>query len=442
MEVRRSVIDADYIDREQLDELQLIRLKALLDRAYRKSDFHRERFRTVGFEPGDLRSVADLAQLPVMTKEDIRENVDRIRVSDIPESSLTERFTGGSTGIPVRVLSDPNTAIELTAMFVRTTARWGVRPGDRIAHIWGLNRLNEHQNYAEQGWWQRYKTNFVLLDAFELTTDRMVGFTELLRGFKPALLIGYVSAVTAFARFLSENGGAGFSPAAIWLTSEPTHAPQARLIEDVFNAPVYDQYGSVEVFHCAAECDQRAGLHIDADYRVIEIADHGGVVKPLGQTGEVLVTDLLNTAFPLIRYRNEDVASMLETPCSCGRAMPVMSHVEGRIYDVFTLSDGSMVYGHRFTTFFYQHWNEVKSFQVHQISQDVANVYVVPALQGGQDELGIKILTAFTEFTRNLMKFNIEWKDDIPQESSGKYRFVKSDVTHSDERGVDRNVRG
>ena len=215
------------------------------------------------------------------------------------------------------------------------------------------------------------------------------------------------------------------------MTSEPTHDFQREIVERTYGAPVYDQYGSVEIHHCAVECANREGLHLEADFRTIEVVDEDGRPLPAGEAGLVTVTDLLNFAAPLIRYRNEDYGSLLAQNCSCGRSLPLMSKVTGRIYDMFHLPDGSQIYGHRFTTFFYDHVDAVTEFQVHQVLEDQVIVRLVPTSRCNRETLSAQVLKSFREYTRGQVTFDIQFVDGIAKEASGKFRFAKSDVRKS-----------
>ena len=147
-----------------------------------------------------------------------------------------------------------------------------------------------------------------------------------------------------------------------------------------------------------------------------------------GETGQIVITDLLNYAAPLIRYRNEDMGNLFGRPCSCGRGLPLMDKVTGRIYDMFILPDGSQVYSHRFTTFFYDHVDKVRAFQVHQTKEDHAVVRLVTTESCVREELSAQLLQKFREYTNNQVQFDIQFVESIPKEASGKYRFTKSDV--------------
>ncbi len=429
LETLRQVERNQWLSADELGDLTWEKQKSLVAYAYERSSFYRRKYEAVGFQPGDLKSPEDFVRLPILTKEEIREHVDEMVAEGVEPSRLVKRFTGGSTGIPLMIYHDARAANCNWALYLRTIGRWDIRFGDKVAHIWGLNPANQGSLYHRQAWWQRALKNDVLLDAFDLTQSKMQDFAHLLRRFRPKLIISYSSALVAFAEFLEDSGGAGFSPQSIWLTAEVTFDPQRELIEQVFRAPVYDQYGSVEIPHYAVECSCREGLHIDADFRKVEVVDERGRSLPQGETGQIVVTDLLNYASPLIRYRNEDTGSLIAGSCSCGRGLPIMNKVAGRISDMFILPDGSQIHSERFTHFFKYNPDEVKTFQVHQIAPDRVVVRIVPTSTCKRESFSDRALESFREYTKGQVHFDIQFVDSISKEASGKYRFTKSDVS-------------
>ena len=427
----RQVEQNQWLSKDEITALAWEKQKSLVRHAYMHNSFYRRKYDAVGFHPDELRHHDDFSCIPILTKNEIRENIEDIVCDNVSPNRLLTMFTGGSTGVPLKVYHDTIPPFIKYALGLRTKGAWGLKQGHKTATIWGLNRLNQDYLYTKQTSLQRFLKNHVLLDAFEMTTEKMMSFAELLNVFKPDLILSYVSAMTAFARFVDKHGGPGLQPKAICLTSEPIHDFQKELIEQVFQSTVFNQYGSVEIFYYASECMERNGLHINADLRTVEVVDEKGNPLPAGEMGQIVVTDLTNFAAPLIRYRNEDMASLINRTCPCGRGLPLMSKVIGRIYDMFVLPDGSHIYGHRFTTFFYDHVDEVSLFQVHQTHRDRIIVRVVPTEFCQQNKLKTKILESFRDYTKGQVQFNIRFVTTIDNDRSGKFRFAKSDVSNS-----------
>ena len=423
----RQVERQQWLSRDEIAALGWERQKSLVRHAYEHSRFYRRKYDAAGFHPDDLQDADDFARIPVLTKDEVRENIADIVCSGVSQKRLVPEYTGGSTGVPLMVYRDANAAHFGYAIYLRTIHAWGLEVGCKIAYIW--HRSNVKYDFTRRSRWHRYIKNRVMLDAADMSKSKMARFVELLRSFKPDLIIGYPSSTAVFAGFLDERGRAGFRPKAVWLTSEVAADFQKESIERVFQSTVYDVYGSMEIPDYAAECRERDGLHINADLRTLEIVDERGTRLTTGRMGQVVVTDLVNYAAPLIRYRNEDVASLLDRTCPCGRGLPLMGKVTGRIYDMFVLPDGSQVYGNRFTHFFYDHVDEVRCFQVHQTRTDRVTVRVVPTATCKPEALKAQIIQAFTSYTGGQVQFDVSFVKEIEKETSGKFRFVKSDIS-------------
>ncbi|MBI4340377.1 MAG: phenylacetate--CoA ligase family protein [Chloroflexi bacterium] len=432
-QVRRN----EWLSQDELEAMAWEKQKRLVSYAYDNCPYYQQKYKDAGFLSGDLKTPEDFSRLPLLTKNEVQNHVDEMVVQGVDPSRMRKRFTGGSTGTPTMVYHDVLADLSMWSIYLRTVARWGILFGDKTAQVWGLNRQNAGDVYEHQSWWHRTLKNNVMMDAFDMTQEKMQDFGHLMRRFRPHLVIGYASAMTAFARFLEASGGAGFQPRAIWLTAEVTHKFQKELVERVFHAPVYDQYGSNEVLHVASECRYREGLHINTDFRKLEFVDEAGRSLPLGEQGQIVITDLANFAAPLIRYDSADLGSFLSRTCRCGSGLPLMSKVTGRIHDMFVLPDGTQIYGLKFSSFFYNHVDKVSNFQVHQTAKDHAVVRLVPAKTCDRETLSVQLLKSFREYTKGQVTFDVQFVDSIPNEASGKYRFTKSDVsrptTHTSE---------
>jgi phenylacetate-CoA ligase len=198
------------------------------------------------------------------------------------------------------------------------------------------------------------------------------------------------------------------------------------MIEEAFRCPVFDRYGCREFGNIAHECGQHNGYHINVERFVIEILnDHGKPVEP-GESGEIIVTDLDNYGFPFIRYRTGDMAVASARICSCGRGLPLLKSIEGRVFDVVKAPNGNRIAG-TFWTLALRSVPGVKHFQIEQISIDQLIVRIVKDY-----DYSIKSETAIIDLIRDKCGNNIEiemiYTDNIPVTLSGKRRFIISHV--------------
>jgi phenylacetate-CoA ligase len=152
-------------------------------------------------------------------------------------------------------------------------------------------------------------------------------FINKINHFQPPLIKGYVGAIGHLANTIIEKGIDVFSPKAVSVTAAPLSQVQRKRIENAFHAPVYDQYAFSEIYWVAAQCSERKGLHVFSDSRHVEFINESGKPVLSDELGRIVITDLENYAFPLIRYENGDLGRPLALKCACGINLPLMDAV-------------------------------------------------------------------------------------------------------------------
>ncbi len=287
------------------------------------------------------------------------------------------KTTGGSTGQPVTVLKNAD------ALAGEMAASWlgygwaGIRIGDRAVRFWG------HPTSA------RRRLRFLAADiamhrrrfsAFAFGPEDLERYWHTCLRFRPDYFYGYVSMLVAFAEFVESRGydGRSLGLRAVVTTSEVLGEPQARLLARAFGCMVQNEYGCGEVGPIAYSCPEGA-LHIMAMNVWLEVLSAAGEPVPLGETGDLVVTDLHNTAMPLLRYRVGD-QGVLGEACRCGRPWPVLARIWGRAYDFVEGADGRRYHGEFFLYFFEElrdRGQGVDQFQVTQLDSRTLRFDVV-----------------------------------------------------------------
>lgn len=152
---------------------------------------------------------------------------------------------------------------------------------------------------------------------------------------------------------------------------------QRKNLEEAFGAPVYDQYGCCEAFWLAAQCAERGALHINHDVRHIEVVRGAGEVACAEAEGSVVITDLENFGYPLIRSVNGDTRSLTPGRCPCGVNLPLMSRIGGRVTDMIRTPSGGAVAGDFITTLYDDYPEVATAFQVVQAEDYSLPIFVV-----------------------------------------------------------------
>ena len=422
----RSGSKNQFLSLDELEHINWEKRKKLVEYAYHNVPWYRHRWAESGVSPPDLVHSEDYQKLPVLSKGDVRRGFADLVATGVSHRHLKLTATGGSTGEPLKTYLDKRWPRHIAEW--RMSNWWGLEPGVDKACVWRqAGQSQARKLLVEMLWWP---TRRVYLDAAKMTPEAIDRFISVFNRLKPPLIFGYSGALAHLADYVETNGIRMHVPKAIWVTASPTSSTQRARIESAFDAPVYDQYGCCEVPYIAAQCRERRGLHILHDTVHIESVDDEGRPCPIGAPGKVIITDLENYAFPLIRYANGDIGRALPGRCPCGMTLPLMHAVKGRTTDMVYLPDGSTVSGEYLTTIFDDFPDAVKAFQVHQQSDYSLDVLAVPNTAcGGTENVFRNVVDALVANVSGQVPVRLMCVDEIPHDR-GKTRFVISDVKH------------
>lgn len=402
-----------WLSPEELSALQLRKLRAILEHASRTTPYYQRLFRDARFEPGGLSALDDLRALPLLDRDILTDAWESLRPTS-PDLPATERSTGGSTGRPVRFLVDQHEMTTRSAHIYRNLRWFGWELGDRIAYVWGSDiDTREHR-----GWVGRTRDRLagvLWLDAFGMHERELDEQLDRIGRFDPAVVIGYPSSLHLLARRAIESS----IPRRLRgiETSAETLMPEVRNdLQRAFGCHVLDRYGCREAGVIAHECP--AGrMHVNAESVLMEVV-----------SGEVVVTTLNNFAMPLVRYRVEDHAELSTERCPCGRGLPLVREVKGRLSDIIRAPSGRLIHGEFFTHLFYGA-RGVRRFQITQTEPLRLEIRLI-ADQRFDESACRAIERAIHEHADP--HFAVVWIPvfEIPTAPSGKFRFTISSVTH------------
>jgi phenylacetate-coenzyme A ligase PaaK-like adenylate-forming protein len=259
-------------------------------------------------------------------------------------------------------------------------------------------------------------SNFRSYNAFSFNDAYLEEVVKKLQRFRPKLIRGYLSAILLLADYIKRNNIKGIHPIAVSSTSETLFPEYRRLIEEVFQAPLFNQYGCGECNSIAFECKEHNGMHITLEHCILE-AD---------EKQNLIVTNLDNHSQPFIRYKNGDRGVIDQTPCACGNASPRLTELHGRANENIILKDGSSVNGIFFANLLDQtgfiNNNKMLRFQ---IVQDVAGEIRFKAEVKREMEKGDlgKLKDALMPFFN---KVNISQHQFLDPGPAGKFRYIIS----------------
>ena len=325
---------------EQWRTYQRDQLRALLVHCLRTVPHYSDLFPRLGLTQADLENfeLEDLRRLPVLEKNEVRERPLAF-LSTAPSGKLHEYATSGSTGTPLVVRKSSRTQQLEYAAYEARCRRWaGVDFRMSRAMIGG--RLVVPKAASEPPFW-RYNAaeKQVYFSAFHISPRNAPHYAAALNRYRPDYLVGYASSHYFLARMIQEQGLAVHQPRAVLTSSEKLTPEMRATLEAVYRCPVFDGYSGVETCCMASECPEHT-LHVSPDVGIVELLGADGQPVPAGHSGELVATGLLNRDQPLVRYRTNDLAIASPDSCACGRAMPVLAELVGRLEDTVFGADG------------------------------------------------------------------------------------------------------
>jgi phenylacetate-CoA ligase len=406
---------------EQVEELKLDKLRKLFVHSKANSPYYAKVFASISVN--DIKTVSDWDKLPVLTKEDIRKYHNEIKTTNISKNRFREVTTGGSTGQPLKVFHDKLSPLD--ALGWRVFSWWRVKPYSNIGFIYRKILVGWRAKLNAFLW---FPTRRFFLDASKITPTGMDEFVRQIKKIKPKIINGYVGGVVEFCKYCVDKGIELPAIDAIWVTAAPLSEPQRTLIERVFKCPVYDQYGCSEIYWIAAECNKQKGLHVFSDFRHLEITNESFCEVERGQYGNVVITDLDNFAFPMIRYVNGDRGRYLSEPqCSCGLPFPLIDKIKGRVSECLITPEGGSIAGEYLTTIFDDVPHIVTQFQILQLKDySVILKCVLTSKDIGHNICETKRKLIKTLIGENI-KVELEFLDEI-RHDGGKTRYIKSEL--------------
>ncbi|MBN1569573.1 MAG: phenylacetate--CoA ligase family protein [Acidobacteria bacterium] len=330
---------------ESLAQSQIVRLQQILAFASQHVPFYMRLFAQNKWHPGDFGTVSDLDRLPIITKEILRSApCDFMPHERKFRSAYKSRHTGGSTGEPLsyRVANDAF-GMKWAATF-RVWQATGYTFGDRMHTLGGASLDNRQRNGISQNIYNFLRNNHSIPVGQLHAADLSIIETQL-NAARPSILYGYPSILYLVACHILRRRTVIQSIKRIVTTSELLFPGQRKVIEQAFEAPVYDEYGCPEAGLIAGECNYHQGLHYAMELCLVEPLGDDNARLPIGCTGRLVATNLLNRAMCLIRYDTGDIGAIAEGKCECGRGLLRIINLEGRSRDLIYTPSKGIIHG-------------------------------------------------------------------------------------------------
>ncbi|MBP1751859.1 MAG: phenylacetate--CoA ligase [Geobacteraceae bacterium] len=325
----------ECMPREDIEQLQLERLQATLNRVYKTVTCYRKKFDEAGINPEDVQSLSDLAKLPFTTKEDLRLNYPYGMFAVPLREVVRIHSSSGTTGKPTVVgytKNDLKTWANLVARFMTAA---GVTHDDVVQIAFGYGLFTG-------AFGLHYGAEAIGASVIPMSSGNTEKQIMIMQDYKTTALVCTPSYAITMASRMEQMGvdPKGLSLRVGLFGAEPWSEAMRREIENRLCIKATDNYGLSEIIGpgVAGECEYRCGMHLFEDAFIAEIIDPETCeVLPPGSVGELVLTTLTKEAFPMIRYRTRDITSLDYSPCDCGRTIVRMKKTMGRTDDMLII---------------------------------------------------------------------------------------------------------
>jgi len=403
-----QLLRTQAMSREQVLRKQREDLAQIVAFAVDNTDYYGRRF-------ADSR---DIASLPILTKDEVRANLDAMLARNADRTQAHIGYTGGSTGQPLAFWWDSAKHELMRAGMMRSYMMSGWRPGQKILNFWGARQDIRSGGLAKR--YGEYITGEKTIAAHAYTQAQLGEWAGFVRAWRPILLQGYASIIAELASFVIDHKlRMPTSLLGVFSTAEMLDDRQRQLMEQAFGCKVFNQYGCREIPNIACEC-RHGNMHVFTDMVYLQSLPGNG-------EDHLIVTSLTNRLMPFIRYDIGDSGRLKDGECACGSPFPLMEMGMCRQNDLVRTPGDKRIYPSYFNRLLCG-LEQIRQYQLVQSSPErlTLNLVTTSPLPAAA------IATLHDSIRRDLdanMQFEVNYVERIEPTASGKRRFVVSHCT-------------
>ena len=416
-----------YKSPEAIERAERRNVRRAVEHAYEHVPYYRETMDGLGLAPESFRRAADLARLPVIEREQLQRDPEYFVSRAQPLDSYMKLRSGGTSGRPVTMFVDPLALFKGMGNFQRhrrvvSSVLGSRRPRRRVAVIDNAGNPNRDVTSAVA---RRSLIPTILHPVVKRLSmfDAPAVNAGLLEDFRPEVVASFGSYIDALFVHLHESGAPFTPPKLVVYGGDALSERVRRLLMEELGIPALTIYASIEGPQIGFECERHSGIHLNCDLYPVRIADPDGRECPAGESGGVLLSNLVNRGTMLFNYRLGDQATMLGEPCPCGRTLPLLSFIEGRTDDWIAAPDGKRRHPQTVRTLLTDE-EQVWTYRIVQGSPSEFTVQVVAAAACDRDALRARLQSKFSDRLGAPTHTEVEFVNALPRTSGGKVRTV------------------
>jgi phenylacetate-CoA ligase len=421
----RELEQSQWWSPQKIEDYQNEKLRLMVRHAYDTTQYYRELFDNHKLTPDDIKTKADLVKIPILQKNTIKADFESGRMLsnayDHDRDGLVLGKSSGSTGEPVKYYWTRDEKGLRWALIFRYR-RW---TGWNLGKKWTL--LHVGSNIAFPGvpvleTIEKTISRVQVLPGKELTLSNVGDYVRKIQNFQPCMIKGFPSTFYYLAQYLDKHDMKLGVPACV-CNGETLYPQMREYIENHFGCGIHDHYGS-EGVETAAQCTPNSKYHVSAETVITEVVDNDGNPMPTGTEGRLIVTSLAKWAFPFIRYDTQDIASLSDEKCFCGRGLPLIETIKGRNVDLSVTPLGKPLSIYAFNAPFAR-TKGIEAWQmVHETPSELV-VRVVVDKHAKKDDID-DLMTYVQDYCGDDVKVRMEEVDEIPLTPAGKRRYFIS----------------
>lgn len=401
-------------DHQQIEVFKLDRIRALLEHAQARVPYYQDLFRSIDLNWQDVRTLEDFARIPILTKQTLRENLDRLKASNFNALRPLRTQTSGTTSSMTVVYRSRYHESFRKAQFWRFWNEYGYRFRDPRVNV-VCRSLDPNSVLLEH---DRIE-NALLVNTYHIIRGLRDEIIEGIRSFRPRLIWSHPSPLAILAEHIVSRGLRPIEVPVVALYSEKIYPHIRKVLQQAFPGKFIEYFGNREnSFAAWGECNDRffevsEYCHMEVDHRWSD-----------GVSGDLITTSLHNYAVPLIRYDPGDIVKW-HGYCDSSKPYPVFELIGGRGKDVLVSRDGLTV-PYFLAAIDAKDFKKLAKYQIEQVSLDEVVLRVVPRPEYDRRQDEALLLSLASQSLANKFRIRLEYVDDIPLTDGGKYRSVIS----------------
>ncbi|MGI6705184.1 MAG: phenylacetate--CoA ligase family protein [Clostridia bacterium] len=402
---------------------------SLVHHCYRNVPYYQELFDRHGIDIKEIKDLRDIKKIPFLDKATVKANKDKLLASNVKKRNFIPMYTGGTTHAPLDFYVTSITLERERAFFDRMW-KWHGYHGQKCMVLRGDYDLKERL------WVYNPRSKLITVNTRGLDDKKLAEIVGIMNKFKPAFIRAYPSIAYLLAKYVNQNGlsGKGQKLKTVFCASEILFDYQKEEIEKAFSCKVVDHYGHSEMAVLMQKCEYNEFYHMIPEYGITEIVDGDGrEVTEENSIGEIVGTGFNNYAFPLLRYRTGDLATVADSSyvCPCGRPYRSVKRIDGRWGDFIRTKKGKY-YSPTVLEFAVDDIRHFKDIQL--VQKDLMNVDLfIVRDRDFRLEDALQLQKGLEERLDYDLKVHIRIVDQIHRPENQKHRFVISDIAANGE---------